>query len=180
MWRDFKKKKLEDFNKAVKEKKVDEPIIKLLRKINKNSDVVTTSSCSGRIVLLEVDLIEGKKGAKFYKKWHRKVDPGEVEMALIEHTGKKSLWFRLEPFILHVTAKNLDSAKKFMKKMRTAGIKRGGIQSIGKTVVMEFHGTDYVVIPVDFVSGEWTKILLLCNKMLDRNFKVLKKLEKTF
>jgi len=176
MWKKYKEDKISGLKDAVKNKKVDAPIIKLLNAINRNPDLVTTSSCSGRIVLLEIE--KGKKTAEFYKKWHRKVDPEEVEMALIEHTGKKSLWFRLEPFILHVTARDINSAKKFMKKMRGAGIKRGGIQSIGKRIVMEFHGTDYVVIPVDFVKGEWTKILKLCNKMLDRNFKTIEKIRK--
>ena len=171
-------KELREHEKA---NKADEGIKPLVHRINSAPDFVTTSSCAGRINLVEYDLNEGKKTADFYKKWHRVVSSEEVELALSGYTDKKMLWFKVEPFILHVAAKDLKAAMRFLKLVRSVGVKRGGIQAIttgenGK-VMIEVQGNGQIIIPVEPVQGEWTKIIAIANKMMNKNLEVLKKLE---
>ena len=144
---------------------------------------VTTSSCSGRFVLLEFNIETSKKEAKFYKRWHRTVTAEEVELALSEYPETKNLplWFKVEPFIFHVAAKDLNTAKKFLETVRKIGIKRGGIQTVSANKIMiEIQGTGYMAIPTWAINGEWTKVIDIGNEILERNFKMLKKMEKVF
>lgn len=176
-WQKFKENKLAAYQNAKLRGEVDGHIEKLIERINRNAGLVSLSSCSGRIVLLMVGS-EGKKTASFFGKWHKPVDVGEFELKLANYTGKKPLWFRVEPFILHVTAMNVESAKGFMEKVRTAGVKRGGVQTIKKDkVTIEVQGSGYLAMPVDPVS-EWNGLIKTANKIMNKNLKMLKKLEK--
>lgn len=178
-WVQFRTSRLKMLEDAISSGKADEKAIPLLRSINKNESLVTTSSCSGRIVLLRFDIENAKRESAFYKRWHGKVDAEEVELALSAYADEEPLWFRVEPFILHVAAENLAGAQAFMQKMRKAGVKRGGIQSLrSDRVVVEVQGTTSMSFPVGPVDGEWDEILKIANRMMDANFKQLKKLEK--
>ncbi len=178
-WDKFRKERISALEDSVKKKRVDEKILGLLKKINRSPDLVTTSSCAGRIVFLANDIYKRKKTASFYKKWHRKVDAEEVELALSAYAEKLPLWFRVEPFILHVTAKDVEAAAGFLKKARAAGVKRGGIQTVtAEKVTIEIQGSVLMIIPVDAVMGEWEKITDTANRMFDINLSQIKKLEK--
>ncbi|MEM3422398.1 MAG: hypothetical protein QXF35_03685 [Candidatus Bilamarchaeaceae archaeon] len=179
MWKEFKKQKLAALKKAIHLGKVDEGIIPLLNEINKYENLVTTSSCFGRIVLLEFDLKERKATAEFYRKWHREVSVEEVEAAVSEYNKKLPLWFKVEPFILHVSAADYKSAEWFLKVARAAGVKRGGIQGTNKgKVAIEIQGTVWMSFPIDCVTAKWKEVVNVANKMVQINFLQLKKLEK--
>jgi len=178
-WDSFKSAKMEELEEHEEEGKTDKAMMVLINKINSAPDLVTTSSCIGRINLLEYNLTEGKKSAKFHKKWHRMVSSEEVEMAISEYNNKTPLWFKVEPFILHVAAKDIASAQRFLKLVRSVGVKRGGIQSISKDkVLIEVQGNGYMAIPVEPFTGEWNKILTIANRMMIMNMEVIKKMEK--
>lgn len=177
MWKKFKEDRLKVFENALKENKVDEGIIPLAKKINKNENLVTTSSCFGRIVFLGSDLT--KKNAEFYRKWHKPADLEEVELAAASYTGKLPLWFRVEPFILHVSAKDFKSAEEFLVKMRKAGVRRGGIQgTTNGRIVIEVQGTVGMAVPIDVIDCRWDELVGLANRMMETNSKQIKKLEK--
>jgi len=100
-------------------------------------------------------------------------------MAISEYNNKTPLWFKVEPFILHVAAKDIASAQRFLKLVRSVGVKRGGIQSISKDkVLIEVQGNGYMAIPVEPFTGEWNKILTIANRMMIMNMEVIKKMEK--
>ncbi len=177
MWKNFRSDRLKVFENALKENKVDEGIIPLVKKINQNENLVTTSSCFGRIVFLGSDLT--KKNTEFYRKWHKVADLEEVELAAASYTGKLPLWFRVEPFILHVSAKDFKSAEEFLIKMRNAGVKRGGIQGTSKgRVVIEVQGTVGMAVPIEVIDCRWNELVELANRMMETNSKQIKKLEK--
>ncbi len=178
-WEAFKLSKLRELKRCDDAGKTDKRMMQLVRKINSVENLVTTSSCAGRIVLLEYNLNEGKKTANFYKKWHREVKAKEIKSAIMNYSKKKPLWFKTEPFILHVVAKNLDSALRFLTIVRSVGVKRGGIQAIGKNkVIIEIQGNGQMIIPLWAVKGEWIKITDIANNILRRNFIVLEKIVK--
>jgi tRNA(Phe) wybutosine-synthesizing methylase Tyw3 len=176
-WQKFKSAKMKELKEHEKSGKADMEIMELVHEINSAPNLVTTSSCAGRINLVEYDLEQGKKTANFHKKWHRTVTGEEVELALCDYTEKNPLWFKVEPFILHVAAKDVTAAVLFLKLVRAVGVKRGGIQTIGKDKVMiEIQGNGVMVIPVEPVNGEWGKIVAIANEMMKKNFEVVKKL----
>lgn len=177
-WKKFKIQKLTELKTHEESGKADKRIMALVYRINEAPDLVTTSSCTGRINLLEFDLDERKSTAEFYKKWHRMVRAEEVELAVTAHNQERQLWFKVEPFILHVAAKDLKAAQRFLKLMRSVGVKRGGIQTLAKDKVMlEVQGNGYLAIPVAAFDGRWNDVIMIANKMFKKNLEVLDKLE---
>jgi len=177
-WKTFKEAKIAAYCKAKEKGEVDPGIVALVEKINENPVLVSLSSCSGRINLLQFDIDERKSTAEFFAKWHEPVDKEDFEMRLYSYTEKMQLWFKVEPFILHIAAKDIQSAGRFLEKIRMMGVKRGGIQAIVKEkILMEVHGNDYIAVPVDSVE-EWGSLIETANRMMKRNQEVLKKLEK--
>ncbi len=177
MWKDFRKKRIELLEDAVEKGKVDEKILGLLKKINKNKNLVTISSCYGRIVLLEFDIMKTKKRSVFYRKWHRRVSAEEVELSISSYAGKLPLWFRVEPFIIHVAAKDMKTAADFLTKCRKAGVRRGEIQGIQKDWVnIEIQGTTGMYLPADVFEGSWNELVKIANRMMELNEKQIRKL----
>ena len=177
MWKDFRKTRLKLLENAAKAEKVDGKILNLLEKINNNRNLATISSCYGRVVLLEFDVMKTKKRSAFYRKWHRRVNAEEVELAVSSYAGKLPLWFRVEPFILHVAAKDMKAASDFLNKMRKAGVRRGGIQGIQKDRVnIEVQGTTGMYLPATVFEGSWNNLVRIANKMMELNEKQIRKL----
>ena len=111
--KDFIKNKIQILEKlkiAKKENLVDKGIIPIIDSINSNNNYYTTSSCFGRIVLLELPDLGDKKNAVFLGKWHRKIKPEDVFLALKKSSGKGQLWFLAQSPIIHVHSINIKSA----------------------------------------------------------------------
>lgn len=179
MWEEFRKQRLAALEDALANKKVDEGIIPLLKKINQHQNLVSTSSCFGRIVLLEFDLNKRKQTAAFYRKWHREVTAEEVEIAVSKYNKSLPLWFKVEPFILHVSAADYAAAEWFLSVARAAGVKRGGIQGTNKgKIAIEIQGTVWMSFPVDAVEPRWESVVAIANKMMRLNAAQIKKLER--
>ena len=89
----FELDKKNSLGKVDKSKKggVDKDIKKLIKLINNSDNYYTSSSCSGRIVLIERD----KSGRKELCKWllvsHDKVNLRQVKDAL-KKMGKNTVW----------------------------------------------------------------------------------------
>jgi len=178
-WETYRASRLATYKKALADGKVDARIVELLDNINLNPGLVTLSSCSGRIDLLIFEIPKGKEGAKHYAKWHNLVDKEDFELRLTSYAGKLPLWFKVEPFILHVAARDVEAAVGFMRTVRANGVKRGGIQGIAKDrVPIEVQGTGYMAFPTEPMEGEWNSVLDIANSMLKRNLEQVKRLEK--
>lgn len=179
-----KKRHKESFEKALNEGKVDKQLQGLCKFIAKTKGYFTSSGCAGRILLLGIPEGEGKKGAYFHKKWHREVTFSEVWEA-IGRKSKGELWFKMEPFILHLGCKGLKDSRKIISMIRRIGIKRGGIMVAkeGKFIV-EFSGTQHIALPVKkgdeiLVDEEYLKFLIARgNEKIVKNYSQLKILEK--
>ena len=183
----LKRKYAEMLNNALKENKVDKQLIPFLKKVNSLDKFFTASSCAGRIILLETNTSESKKESKFIFKKHGKVSFEEIFPKIRDFDAKdKYLWFKQEPFILHIGTDTLENAKKIITAMRNAGIKRGGIMVAqeGKYII-ELLGTQSLSLLVkykDFQICEncFRKQLQIANKKLERNYRRLKLFEKEF
>ncbi len=178
----IKKRHTRTYLKALNEGKIDEPMLELLEFISKTKNYFTSSHCSGRIMLLKSDLNEEKKIASFYRKWHREVKFNELITAI--NQAKTPLWFKLEPFILHIGCESIEEAKQILRLKNESGIKRGGIMVLSKgKIIIELIGTQYISLPIKtselLVSEEYLKTILeTSNKKMRKNLEQIKKLTK--
>jgi len=161
----------------------DKYILKLCKKINEEENYYTTSSCSGRSLIM---IDQTKKGAGlFLWKSHEKISLKEVKFFLENYSGKESLKFKCEPPILHVVCKNVDSAKEILDKGFKSGWKKSGIISLGKNIVVEFHGTEKLEFPISkkgeiLVGDNFLKLIVeKTNKKMERGWSLIGGLEDT-
>jgi len=162
--------------------KIDKRIKNLLDKINSNPHYYTTSSCSGRIVLISKKS-ELKNEASWLFVSHEKADPKDIIKAL-ENLPKEEIWFRFEPLILHVCADTIGNAQLLVNMSRNLGLKRTGIQSTSKKICIEICGTEFIDTLVAkegkiLVSIDYLNILVEeANKKMERNLSKIKNFEK--
>ena len=121
----------------------DKHILKLCEKINGSLDYYTTSSCSGRILVM-VDQEKKSKGL-FLKVSHELVGVDFFEDLKL---SKVSVKFKFEPAILHVACRDLKSAEALMKIGQRAGWKKFGAISFGRNIIIEFVGSDKIEFPL--------------------------------
>src|SRR3989344_6879060 len=119
-----KENQLKKTDKSLKQS-WDKKIISLCDKINKLENYYTTSSCSGRIVLLKDS--EEKRDDLFIKVWHNEISAGEIKETLNKIKGNELIYFKQEPVILHVACSNLENAQKLMNLAMNSGWKRNGV-----------------------------------------------------
>jgi tRNA wybutosine-synthesizing protein 3 len=163
--------------------KVDAKIKKLVDKINSKKDFFTTSSCSGRILLIS-QAISGKKNeARWIFSSHEKIKANDI--IKINEFPKELVYFKMEPVILHVCCRTLDDAKLLLDVFSKSGFRRYGIFSIKKDKIMvELMGSDKLDIPFSvnkerLVSDEYIKFAVeIANKKLDKTHEKIKVLEK--
>jgi tRNA wybutosine-synthesizing protein 3 len=163
-------KKLESQKKKVL---VDKEIIEILDIINSNDNYYTSSSCYGRLVLLELPKIGDKVNAKFLGKWHRKIEKKEF-LDAFKKSSNGQIWFLAQSPIIHIFSKDLDSGDAFVKKAVSCGFKNSGFRSIKKNIVIEITSTERIDVPIGFdgffyFNDDYIDFLLsLSNEMIER------------
>ena len=158
----FLKEKSDFLNKKDKSKKgsIDKDIIKLVNEINLKNDYYTTSSCAGRIVLLEM---KSKKKNDCY--WifakHDKITLNDILNSLKKFKNQKNkinqIWFKQQPIILHVACRNLEAANKLLEVSRKIFRRAGIIGITSRKVVVEIIGDerlDTIIADKDFTAEE--------------------------
>ncbi|WP_099211796.1 tRNA(Phe) 7-((3-amino-3-carboxypropyl)-4-demethylwyosine(37)-N(4))-methyltransferase Taw3 [Thermococcus henrietii] len=178
-----KAKAMESLRQALAEGKVDEDIIALLEKINALENYFTTSSCSGRISVMEMPHFGDKVNSAWLGKWHREVTVEEVLEAVGRHsTGQ--LWFLVRSPILHVGARTLDDAVKLLNLAIGLGFKYSNIKSVShKKLLVEIRSTERMDVPLGADGELWVsedyieRIVNIANDQLRRFKRKLKRLE---
>ncbi|NJE26473.1 hypothetical protein E3E22_07565 [Thermococcus sp. MV5] len=178
-----KKKALESLNEALEKGLVDSDIISLLNKINSLENYFTTSSCSGRISIMQMPEFGDKLNAVWLGKWHREVKIEEVLNAINKHDGGM-LWFMLHSPILHVSAKTLTDAIELLNLAIACGFKHSNIKSISnKKLIVEIRSTERMDVPLGRNGELWVenaylyRIVEMANLQLRRAKMKLRKLE---
>jgi len=149
----FPTEKKNQLAKQDKSKKgdIDQKIFPLLEAINTKEDYYTTSSCSGRILLW---CGSGKKSEiEWLKVSHDLIAEDFYKISKQEDENKKGLiWLRLEPMILHVACKDLESANKLLD-IAKSFYKKSCLLSIRNKIVVEIRGSEFVEMPL-FKEGK--------------------------
>ena len=178
-----KEKALSMLYKDLENEKVDKDLIPLLEKINKMDTFFTTSSCSGRILLLEIPEIGDKREARFIGRWHDTIAKDDI-LSKIKKAKKGMLWLLAQPPVIHIGVKNLESALKFMKIANESGFKNTVIKNIGKDkILIEICSTERMDAPVGkdgkiTCDEEHFKMLIkIANNIIKRSKKKIERLE---
>jgi len=156
-------------------------IVKLCDKINKLPNYYTTSSCSGRVLLLK-DCKE-KRDDLFVKVWHDEIKLKEVKKILESIKQKGMFYFKQEPCILHVACKDLESAQKIHDLAKLSGWKRCGIIASNKRFIVELNATSKLEFPIIdkgriLVEDEFLEVVVReGNKRLGRSWEGIKRFE---
>ncbi len=159
----------------------DSKIAKLCNKINKLNNYYTTSSCSGRVILM---IEQDKKGEDlFVFVSHDKISFEElkknIELALKKN---KNIKFKLEPCILHVACRSMEDAEKIQAKAKLAGWKNSGVIGVKNSFTAELGATDRLEFPVIrdkkiLVDDNFLKIIVdESNKKLEKSWMKIDKL----
>ncbi len=162
--------------------KWDTKIKKLCDKINSFDEYYTTSSCSGRIILM-IDKAKKDKNLFVFVS-HDKLSfeqlKKELDKALNKH---KKLKLKFEPCILHVSCKTLKEAEKIYNKAKLAGWKKSGIIGFKNGITVELNSTEKLEFPIIqgpkiLVGDEFLKIVVdEANKKLEKSWMKIEWLE---
>ena len=169
--------------KALGEGKVDPQMVGFCRFVAGTGNYFTSSCCSGRIMLLDLPKGEDKLGSRFHRKWHRRGKFAELWKGLNDES-QGELWFKQEPFILHIGCPDLGHAQTILQAMKKTGIKRGGVMFAedGKWMI-ELIGSQHIAVPVKkgckvLIEKKHLEYLLKrANEKLRKNYTLLKKFE---
>ena len=178
---DLKDRTLSSLKTSIEKGAVDEDIIPLLDAINRLDDLVTTSSCSGRIQLIGMPRPGDKLNSKVLGKWHRRVQEAELKEALGRWDGEGMLFLMAQPLLLHMRARDLQTAVRVRNICQASGMKfssirslkmsRGSVEEWGTTV--EVMGSERMEVPLhalpdDTLSGTITPFVGFANELITR------------
>ena len=178
----FLKRKQDVLSKLDKSSKKswDKKIAGLCEKMNSFENYYTTSSCSGRIVIM-LDR-EKKQSDIFLKVYHDKINLKKLKNELDKINHSDLIKFKQEPCILHVACENLKDAQNLLDKAKFAGWKRSGIISSGKRFVCELNGTEKIEFLIMnkgklLVNNEYLELIVKrCNENLEKSWEKIEKL----
>ncbi len=150
-----KKDRMVSLDQKVCEGEVDEAILPIVEAINSHPEYFTTSSCAGRIVLLQIPGLGDKEEAAFLAKWHRNVEIEDVKGAL-SNLGDEGLTFLLaQSPIIHVRCKNMKSAVELRNLAVESGLKYSTLKSLTLNsreepvkIVVEILSSENIHVPI--------------------------------
>ncbi len=183
-WEGEKRRRLRRLEEAIERGEVDGPAIPVLEAINALPDYCTTSSCSGRVIVLHEPEVGDKRRAEFLAKWHEPpVDVDRVREAVRRAPDEGITWLKAQPPLFHVLCRDLEAARRLRAVASEAGFKASSIRSIKDTkVVVEILGSERLETPVKVHGREtvreeaWPHLIGLCNRLLTRGHDRLKRL----
>jgi tRNA wybutosine-synthesizing protein 3 len=181
---DAKERALNSLEDACAEHTVDEGVLPVLDLINSIEGFYTSSSCAGRIVLLEIPQIGDKRSAVFLGVWHRPIEPRELKAAATKAT-KGLLWLLAQAPILHIGAETLELADRMVKTAISCGFKNSSVKSTGKKIRIEVCSTERLDAPIGrdgclFCEEEYLSLLVeISNEVIGRSGKKMARFAKT-
>ncbi|XP_069334184.1 tRNA wybutosine-synthesizing protein 3 homolog isoform X1 [Eulemur rufifrons] len=178
---EFRRWKSQSLSKADLSRKgsVDEDVVELVQVLNAQEQFFTTSSCAGRILLLDGG-INGFEVQKQNCCWllvtHKPCVKDDVIVALKKANGDAVLKF--EPFVLHVQCRQLQDAQILHSVAIDSGFRNSGI-TVGKRgkTMLAVRSTHGLEVPLShkgklMVTEEYIDFLLnVANQKMEENKK---------
>jgi len=150
---------------------VDIEIKDIVDEINKKEDLCTTSSCAGRVTLLERKTSK-KTDAKWLIASHQPVTFEQIKEKM--HSDS-DVWLMQESCIIHVFCRTIEAADRFLLACRNVGFKRSGITGTTNKIMIESMGNEKVeaIVIKDgkvHVDDEALRIMVNeCNSRMNKN-----------
>ena len=148
-------RRMESLTNKIDDGEVDKEILPIVEKINSNPNYFTTSSCAGRIVLLEIPELGDKENALFLGKWHREVAKREILTAYSKAQENTTIFLLTQSPIIHVRCKSLKSAAELRNIAVASGLKYSTIKSLTlnskdepQKIVVEILSSENIHVPV--------------------------------
>ncbi|MEB3825336.1 MAG: hypothetical protein LRS47_01545 [Desulfurococcales archaeon] len=126
---------------------LDPGIETLLERFFEKEGLYTTSSCIGRITIVEGIYPWDREEARVVFKKHGEIK-GDIILKQVEIPGYENLWLRVTGPILHVVAKDRAWANWIIDLARKAGFKHSCIFSLGRDIVVEIMSSIQISIPL--------------------------------
>ncbi len=105
---------------------LDPGISRVLEVLNSIKGLTTTSSCIGRVVLVEGKVHWGReKDSRILYKTHDQIRPQDILRVIAR--GFENVWLKATGPIMHVRTRGLDCAIHLLEKARRSGFKHSGI-----------------------------------------------------
>ncbi|ASJ10584.1 hypothetical protein A3L12_04375 [Thermococcus sp. P6] len=180
-----KREALQSLFTAIREGKVDDDIIDLLLLVNSIKGVYTTSSCSGRIGIIEEPDLGAKPLSRWLLKEHRPIRFDEAKESL-KRAERGLIFLKSQPPILHVVAEDPELAKRLHEIGLASGFKYTTFKVISRRYLVEINATEYLTAPLGrdgrvMVDDEYLRFAIeVGNSMLKRSKGRLPRLEKNF
>ena len=134
--------------------KIDLKIKSAVNAINSLPNNYTTSSCSGRITVFSERLIRSKKNTSWYLCSHSPIQLTDLKKILMTKLPKNRVcWFRFEGPIIHIASKSIDDARLILNKCELAGLRRSGIISLSKKIIIEVRSLERIESPI-IINGK--------------------------
>lgn len=150
-----KEERMESLDMKICEGEVDKEILPIVERINSNPDYFTTSSCAGRIVLIEMPDLGDKEAAEFLGKWHREIEVKDIMDAFSKAKTNTTVFLLAQSPIIHIRCKTLESAVKLRNIAVESGLKYSTLKSLTLNsknepvkVVVEILSSENIHVPV--------------------------------
>ncbi|MDA3836120.1 MAG: tRNA wybutosine-synthesizing 3 family protein [Nanoarchaeota archaeon] len=129
----------------------DSRVVGLCNKLNASEDYYTTSSCSGKAVIMEEKV--GKDGSYYLWSSHDEIGFDELKEAVGQLTVDGKLLtgivkFKSEAPIIFVVCRDIESAKELFGKCVKCGFKETGIKITKKLIGVEIRSGEKVEFPL--------------------------------
>jgi tRNA wybutosine-synthesizing protein 3 len=155
--------------------------------INASDKFFTTSSCSGRIMLIqEAEPTKRKNGAEFIYVSHELVRPEQFDSILMKaSTLSGNVFLKLEPLIIHVECESLDLAVRLLHVAKLMGpLKHSCIVSaVNSKFVVAIKGLAKMEVPIIYDGKlltdlhQFRQYLSIANDRMKENFNAIAFLE---
>jgi tRNA wybutosine-synthesizing protein 3 len=146
---------MENLDDKINEGEVDDMILPLIKEINSNPDYFTTSSCAGRIAVLEIPKLGDKENAVFLGKWHHEVDVKEVLDVYQKSGGNNNVFLLAQSPIIHVRCRDIRCALDLRNRAVESGMKYSTLKSLTLNskdepvkVVVEILSSENIHVPI--------------------------------
>jgi len=157
---------------AIKDARIDELALPLVGILNSKPDYFTTSSCSGRINIIELEDFGAKFTASFLATWHGPCTSDGIKAALSK--ASRQVWLKVEPPIIHVSCRDLAAADALLKIAYATGFKYSSIKSLKNGVLVEINSSEKMELPLFdngmiLVGGSYISYLAdIANKKMEK------------
>jgi tRNA wybutosine-synthesizing protein 3 len=130
---------MKDYKIALENSSIDQRVIPALAIVNSHPDYFSTSSCSGRVMLLSLAYPGAKNESLILSKWHEKFNKEQLMEGIDKWDKYRYLFLFAQSAIFHIIARDLNKAVELRNLGELAGFKYSTLRSI-KPLKKAYHG----------------------------------------